>query len=465
MKNVLFLFVFSLLHQTSCNKTSPITSVTPTVVVENPDSDPAAFGAPFSGVPSTKDVAMYEVNMRAFSAEGNFKGVQARLDSIKALGINVLWLMPIHPIGVLKNAGQLGSPYSVKDYKAVSSEYGTLEDLQNLIIEAHKRNMAVIIDWVANHTAWDNAWVAAHPNWYTKDAAGNIVIPAGTNWADVADLNYGNADMRKSMISAMKYWVLKANIDGFRCDYADGVPVDFWRQAIDSLKTLPNRKYILLAEGSLSEQLSAGFAMNYAWDFYTQITNVYKNNLAASLLFNVNNYEYSNLPSGGAKLRYTTNHDQSAWEDSPIALLNGKAGSMSAFVLATYIGGVPLLYNGQEVGRADKTPFFAKSPINWSLNPDILAEYKRLMAFRQSSNAIKEGSLEVINDNANVMVFKRTFQNEEVLVLVNTKNSVSNYTVAMALSNTTWKSALDNTAVTLSTSISLQPYQYLILKK
>jgi glycosidase len=466
MKNILLFLVFCLVHHTSCNKTATVTPITPpVVVVENPDADPVAFGVPFTGVPVTKDVAMYEVNMRAFSAEGNFKGVQARLDSIKALGITVLWLMPIHPIGVLKNAGGLGSPYSVKDYKAVNSEFGTIEDLQNLVIEAHKRNMAVIIDWVGNHTSWDNAWVTVHPDWYSKDASGNIIIPAGTNWADVADLNYSNADMRKAMIKAMKYWILKANIDGFRCDYADGVPVDFWKQASDSLKTLPNRKYVMLAEGSLGEQISAGFAMNYSWDFYTQIKDVYKKNLAASLLFNVHNYEYSNLPSGGVKLRYTTNHDQSAWEDSPITLLNGKAGSMSAFVLATYIGGVPLLYNGQEVGRADKTPFFTKSPINWNSNPDIFTEYKRLMTFRQSSDAVKEGSLSVINDDVNVVVFKRIFQNEEVLVLVNTQNSVSTYNTATALKNTIWKNALDNTSLTLSATVSLQPYQYLILKK
>jgi glycosidase len=464
MKNLLLFLTLGLIGLIGCKKqikVDPVVVVPPVPI----DSANLAFGTPFTGVPSTKDVVIYEVNMRAFSAEGSFKGVQTRLDSIKALSVNVLWLMPIHPVGVLKNAGGMGSPYSVKDYKEVGAEFGTLVDLQNLVIEAHKRNMAVIIDWVGNHTAWDNAWITAHPEWYTKDASGNIIIPAGTNWADVADLNYGNADMRKAMIDAMKYWILKANIDGYRCDYADGVPADFWKQANDSLKAMPNRKLILLAEGSMGAQFTAGFAMNYSWDFHAQIKNIYKNNLAASLLFNVHNYEYSNIPSGGFKLRYTTNHDISAWESSPITAYNGKAGATNAFVLAAFIGGVPLLYNGQEVGRADKTPFFTRSPINWTLNPDVFAEYKRLMAFRQSSNAVKEGALTVINDEANVMVFKRTLQTEEVLVLVNTKNSVSNYTVAAALSNTTWKNALDNTSLTLPASLDLQPYQYLILKK
>ncbi len=461
MKKVILLLIIGLFLETSCKDKTPIIAPFP---VEDPNADPAAFAPPFAGVAATKDIAMYEVNMRAFSSEGTFKGVQARLDSIKALGINVLWLMPIHPIGVLRSAGGMGSPYSVKDYKAVNPEFGSLSDLQDLVKEAHNRNMSVIIDWVANHTAWDNAWVTTHPEWYSKDANGNIIIPAGTNWNDVADLNFNNAEMRKGMINAMKYWILKTNIDGFRCDYADGVPTDFWKQAIDSLKTLPNRKYILLAEGSLREQINAGFAMNYSWNFYDRLKNIYKNNLVTSSLFDVNQSEYANFPTEGVKLRYITNHDQSAWEGSTIELLNGKDGALSAFVLATYLGGVPLLYNGQEVGRSDKTPFFTRSAINWNLNPDVLATYKSLMAFRQSSNAVKQGTLEPIHDQ-NVVIFKRIFQAEEVLVVVNISNAAFTYNLTSALANTNWKNALNNTPVTLSNSISLPPYGYLILKK
>jgi glycosidase len=464
MKYTLYIAALVCTAFMACNKpfsTAPV-PVPPTVL--KPEADPTAFATPFTGVPAVKDVAMYEVNMRAFSADGNFKGVQARLDSIKALGINVLWLMPIHPIGVLKNAGQLGSPYSVKNFREVNPEFGTLEDLQTLVSEAHKRNMTVIIDWVANHTSWDNPWLADHPEWYTKDAAGNTIIPAGTNWSDVADLNFDNEVMRTFMISAMKYWVFKANIDGFRCDYADGVPASFWQQAIDTLHKLPNRKILMLAEGKATTQLSVGFDMNYGWDFYGQLTNVFKNKLTNTALFNSHTAEYAPLPSNFAKLRFTTNHDESAWNDSPINIFGGKSGALCAFVLATYIGGVPLIYCGQEVGRADKTPFFSKSPINWNLNPDVQAEYKRLMAFRQSSNAVKQGTLEKINDNG-VVAFKRVLGTEEVVVIVNPQNAVSNYTLPAALTNTTWKNGLDNSTVNLTNSVSLQPYQYLILKK
>jgi len=267
------------------------------------------------------------------------------------------------------------------------------------------------------------------------------------------------------MINAMKYWVLKANIDGFRCDYADGVPADFWKQAIDTLKTIPNRKYILLAEGSMNAQFTAGFEMNYSWSFYDQLKNIYRNNLATSGLFSVNTNDYAAVPSGVTKLRYSTNHDQSAWEDSPVVQYNGQAGALSAFALTATIGGVPLIYNGQEVGRPDKTPFFSKSPINWNLNPGTLAAYKQIMAFRQSSNALKLGSIQVLSDAGNVVAFKRVFQSEEVLVLVNTKNSTTNYTLSGGIANTNWKNALDNSSVALGTALSLQPYQYFILKK
>jgi glycosidase len=233
------------------------------------------YGTPFNGVADAKDVVIYEVNIRAFSAAGNLQGVIDGLDHIKALGVNTIWLMPIHPVGQVRSAGGLGSPYSIKNYLEVSSEFGTLAKLRELVEEAHNRNMSVIMDWVANHTSWDNVWMK-NKAWYTTDSNGNIIIPPGTNWQDVAELNYNNADMRKAMIHAMKYWVLEANVDGFRCDAVDFVPKDFWKQALDELKAIPNRKLILLAEGGTADNFSSGFQMNYAWDFYNAITAVYK---------------------------------------------------------------------------------------------------------------------------------------------------------------------------------------------
>ena len=194
--------------------------------------------------------------MRAFSTQSNFQGVIARLDSIKALGINVIYLMPIYPVGAVKS---VNSPYCVKDYKGVNTEFGNLTDLRALIEGAHSRNMSVILDWVANHTAWDNAWITQHKDWYLQDGLGNIVSPPGTGWNDVAQLNFTNGMMRLEMIRSMKYWVYTANVDGFRCDFADGPPYDFWKQAIDTLRNITTHKLLMLAEGTRSNHYTAGF--------------------------------------------------------------------------------------------------------------------------------------------------------------------------------------------------------------
>ncbi|MEO6039636.1 MAG: alpha-amylase family glycosyl hydrolase, partial [Saprospiraceae bacterium] len=374
MKRTL-LFLFLLTFLLSCKKD-------PQPVVVNPPDDSGEFAAPFTGVPDLKDMVFYEVNLRAYSQAGDLKGVQARLEEIKALGINVIWLMPINPVGQIKSAGGLGSPYSVKNYTEVNVEFGTLADLQNLVKAAHDKQMAVVIDWVANHTAWDNPWVTQHPGWYTQDASGNIQIPAGTNWQDVADLNYDSLAMRQAMIKSMKYWILRANIDGFRCDAADFVPSDFWKQAIDSLRNInANRKIIMLAEGSRFDQLTAGFQLNYAWDFYTTTKNVFQVGQSANKFAATQAAEYNGLPANTGKLRYITNHDESAWEGSPLAQLGGKKGAFTAFVITATMGGVPLIYGGQEVGRSDMTPFFTKSPIDWSANPEYLDQYKQLLTF------------------------------------------------------------------------------------
>ncbi len=224
--NTLLMLLMLNLFGTGCSK-STHTDPKPLPAVRPADTyqDPPAYAAPFTGVPDTKDIVMYEVNLRAFSQQHNFAGVQARLDSIKALGVNVIWLMPIYPVGQLKSAGGLGSPYAVKDYTAVNNEFGTLDDLRTLVSEAHKRKLTVILDWVADHTSWDNSWIS-NKSWYQQDASGNIISPPGTNWADVAGLNYNSSAMRTAMIRALKYSVLAANVDGYRCDAVYFVPKD-----------------------------------------------------------------------------------------------------------------------------------------------------------------------------------------------------------------------------------------------
>jgi glycosidase len=412
---------------------------------------------PFDKVPETKDITMYQVNFKAFSSTEDIGGVTDRLDSIKNMGINVIWLMPIHPIGTINS---VNSPYSVQNYTEVNPSLGTLGDLRTLVSKAHDREMAVIIDWVANHTAWDNPWIQ-NASWYTQDDNGNIVSP-NAQWQDVADLNYSNSEMRLEMIESMKYWITEANIDGFRCDAADFVPFGFWKQAIDSLNNMSGRKLILLAEGARDDHFTAGFQLNYGWDFNTRIRAVFTGS-SASGLFTTDNSEYDGIPSGCHKLRFITNHDIYAWEGSVTELYGSEEGSVAAFVIVSFLNGVPLIYDGQEIACSSRISFFDSNPLNWDLNPAIYSEYRDLMSARKSLEAVKGGSITSYNNN-DIAVFKRFNETDEVLVMVNVRNATINYTIPEALANTSWKNALDSTDITLNTGYSFSPYEYLILK-
>lgn len=435
----------------------------PKPVVPDELEEPKQYGVPFAAVSDPQNVVLYEVNIRAFSESGNFQGVIDRLDHIKSLGINTIWLMPIHPVGQLRSAGGLGSPYAVKHYLEVNPEFGDLAKLRELVEKAHDRNMAVIIDWVANHTAWDNAWIS-DKSWYTLDANGDIIIPPGTNWQDVAELNYDNHDMRKAMIHAMKYWVLEANVDGFRCDAVDFVPSDFWKQALDELKSIADRKLILLAEGGKQDNFAAGFQMNYAWDFYNNIKQVYNNGKAATSIFTVHEAEYNNIPEGAVKLRYTTNHDESAWEATPIEVFGGVTPALSASAISIFTSAAPLLYSSQEVGQEEKLPFFTRDPINWSSNQEMISAYQKLFSIYNSSHAFTRGELNFFSNN-NAAVFTRQFEDDQFLILVNVRNTTQDIPLDASVQNINWTNMLTNESVTTTTSTVLSPYQYVILKK
>lgn len=424
------------------------------------DEEPQQYDVPFANVPATAQIVMYEVNLWAFSQQANLEGVTARLDALKDLGVNVVWLMPIYEIGVVKG---IGSPYAIKNYKKINPSFGTLENLRSLVKEAHARDMAVILDWVANHTAWDNAWIQ-NSGWYTRDASGNIVIPPGTNWNDVADLNFGSSAMRKEMIKAMKYWILEANVDGFRCDYADGVPIEFWKQAIDSLRGIPDREVIMFAEGTEKELFGAGFDLIFGWNFYGKLKEVYVNGASANNVVSANSTDYAGVPSGKHILRWISNHDDNAWDATPVNIFNGQDGALAAFVVTTYMGGVPLIYNGQEVGFNSQLPFFQNSSIkiDWNINPNVLEQYQKLIAFRKGSAAVMEGALETFH-TADVMAIKRKSGDEEVVVLVNLRNEDMELTLPASIANSDWTNAITNESIILTNNISLQGYEYLIL--
>lgn len=419
------------------------------------------YGTPFSGVVDRQDATIYQVNMRAFSAQSNFQGVISRLDSIKALGINVIYLMPIYPVGTV-NA--VNSPYAVKDYRGINSEFGTLTDLRALVDGAHSKGMSIILDWVANHTAWDNPWIGAHSDWYLKNSAGSIISPPGTGWNDVAQLNFSNAAMRLEMIQSMKYWVYTANVDGFRFDYADGPPVDFWKQAIDTLRNISTHKLLLLAEGNRSNHFAAGFDFIFGFNFYGGLKSIVGNNQSATLLDGLNTTEFNGASNGQQVVRYLTNHDVNSSDGTPQDLFGGIPGSLAAFVVTAYMKGVPMIYNGQEVGTPFRLAFpFTGADINWTLNPGLVAEYKRIIGFRNTSAALRRGQLTTYH-SANVAAFTKEGGAEKVLVLSNLRNSSQVYILPTALANTTWMDAYTGAAVSLSNSVSLGAYQYIVLK-
>ena len=408
-------------------------------------------------VPATEDIVMYEVNFAALSSTKNIQGVINKLDQLKALGINTVWLMPIHPVGI---ENSFGSPYCIRNFTDVNASLGTIDNLKALVDAAHSRNMAVILDWVANHTSWDHVWTN-NPGWHTTDGNGNIIHPQGTNWNDVADLNFGNAQMRLAMIDAMKFWVTTADVDGFRCDAADFVPFDFWQQAIIALDAIPNKELILLAEGARADHFTAGFEMNFAWDYLATVKTVFGSNQSATNLFAVNNNEYAVVPEGKRKLRFTTNHDESNIA-TPISVYGGKPGALAASVITIFLDGVPMLYSGQEVGVGATSIYNGTNTINWSANGDMHETYKKLMAFYNNSPASRKGIVESFA-TADVAAYKKTFGAEQVVVIVNTRPATLTYTVPTALQQT-WNNAFGGLAVTLGTTVSIPPYGYMVLK-
>jgi glycosidase len=449
--------VLLLISLASCGSTSP--DINTPGNNNTPNQDPDQYGTPFSGVPDARDAVIYQVNIRCFSSTHDFQGVISRLDSIRALGVNVIYLMPIYPVGTLKS---VNSPYCVKDYKSVNNEFGSLTDLRALIDGAHNRGMSVILDWVANHTSWDNAWITANPSWYVQ-SAGVIQSPSG--WTDVAQLNFQNYDMRAAMIKAMKYWVFTANCDGFRCDYADGPPVGFWQQAIDTLRNIKTHKLIMMAESDNSNLFASGFDLTFGFSYYGQLKSIFGSSQAVSNLDNINTQEYNGAGDNNRVVRYLTNHDVNSSDGTPLDLFGGSKGSMAAFVATACSRCVPMIYNGQEVGTPTRLTFpFTNQAINWALNPSMVAEYKKIITFRNNSTALRRGTVASYS-NADISAFVRQSGSESVLVLSNCRNAAISFTLPAVLSNTTWSDAFSGGTVNLSTAITLQPWSYIVLKK
>ena len=369
-----------------------------------------------------KDAVIYEIYPRQYSQKGDFNSITADLNRLKNLGVTVLWLMPIHPIGKEKAKGTIGSPYAVKDFYAINPDYGTKADLQKLIGEAHKRQMKVIIDIVANHTAWDSVMMK-NKAFYTQDKTGNIIPPIA-DWKDVADLNYDNAELRTYIIEMLKMWVRDYDLDGFRCDVAGFIPTDFWETAraeVDKIK--PNA--IWLAEWESPDLLVKAFDLDYSWANHSAMMNVLQGNLPASEIRRVWETDRAKMPKGALRMRFSDNHD----ERRAIARFGEKAAlAAQAFVFT--LDGVPMFYNGMEAGDTTESgapALFEKLPIFWQFaerRPEFPRFYKEMIALRRSSAALRRGDLTWLknSDETRVLTFQRKSGNEEILTAINFSN-------------------------------------------
>ncbi|MGO8838297.1 MAG: alpha-amylase family glycosyl hydrolase [Limisphaerales bacterium] len=374
-----------------------------------------------AGPPWLRDGVIYEIFPRDFSPAGNLAGVTARLDDLKKLGVTVLWIMPVQPIGEKGRKGEFGSPYSISDYYAVDPHYGTLADFKNLVAEAHARGFKVIMDLVADHTAWDSVMMK-HPEFYKQDARGNVLPPI-PEWTDVAGLNYANPQLREDMITMMKYWIQECDIDGYRCDVAYMVPTDFWVQARAELKkTKPDIMW--LAEASKPELLVQAFDLDYDWPLLATLNRVLINGAPASALQASWEESRRQFPRGALHLRISDDHDE------PRAVARyGIRGALAASVLMFTLDGVPLIYNGMEVGDATESgdpALFDKLTIFWhpKERPPLWNIYRDLIRLRKQYACLRNGDVTWLHnsDGADVVTFMRADDQDQFVVIINFSN-------------------------------------------
>jgi len=375
----------------------------------------------------SRSANIYEVNVRQYTPEGTFRALEPHLPRLRRMGVDILWIMPINPISKKERKGALGSYYAVSDYHAINPEYGDLADFQHLVKEAHRLGFKVIIDWVANHTGWDNVWVDAHPDWYKRNSRGELEGFHYTDlsdhheetWADVIGLDYSKPEVRAAMIDAMSYWVKTADIDGFRCDVAWTLPVDFWNAArarLDAIKPM-----FMLAEADTPQMQTDAFDMTYDWALYHLLIKVARGQADADDLAALYTHPQRRYPEGAYRMTFTSDHDENSWNGTDRELYGDGADAMA--VLAATLPGMPLVYSGQEAGLNKRLAFFDRDTIDWRALPRE-AFYARLLKLKHDHPALASGmtpgNLEIIDvQHRRVFAFRRVLGRDRVTVVVN----------------------------------------------
>lgn len=416
----------------------------------------------------TKNATIYQLNTRQFSTEGTFEAAQRELPRLKELGVDVIWLMPIHEIGIKNRKGSLGSPYAVRDYYSVNSEFGNLETLKAFVNAAHELGMYVILDWVANHTAWDNVLVETHPDWYEKDYKGDFRPTPWWDWSDIIDLDFTNPGTRQYMTEALKYWVEEVDIDGYRCDVAGFVPVDFWnnvRKELDAIKPV-----FMLAEWESRDLHAQAFDMTYAWSWNETMHKICTGQADVNGLYIYYSWNESAFPPNALRMTFVSNHDKNAWEGTMWEQFGD--GLEAAIVLSVIGEGMPLIYNGQEAGNSKRLEFFEKDPIVWKEHY-IGQLYKELFALLKENTALWHGQwgatmVKIPNSSeTEILSFIRKNDQDKVFAVFNFSSNAQTITFKESLYHGSYQEFFSKESFDLAEDfeLTLAPWEYRVFVK
>ncbi|TVR34442.1 MAG: alpha-amlyase [Balneolaceae bacterium] len=430
------------------NSTNPY-QPTPYVTLENPEW--------------IKSATIYQINTRQFTKEGTFNAARKHLPRLKDLGVDIIWLMPIHKIGEKNRKGTLGSPYSVKDYYSVNPEFGDIDDVKEFIAAAHEMGMYVILDWIANHTAWDSSLVEEHPEWYVRDWKGDFRPTPWWDWTDIIDLDYGHEGLREYMTDAMVYWVEKAGFDGFRADVAGLVPVDFWNNVRRELEKI--KPVFMLAEWESRDLHAAAFDMTYAWSWWDAVHNIAMGRADLNSLFVYYSWNERAFPKESIRMTFVTNHDKNAWEGTMFE--NFGDALEAAIVLSVAGDGMPLIYNGQEAGNDRALEFFEKDEIEWREHP-IGDLYRKLFSLKKENSALWNGKwgatmIKVPNSaQTDVLSFVRENDKSKVFAVLNFSDQNHHVSFRESLYHGNYLEYFSNkeTGLTSTTQLEIEPWGY-----
>lgn len=414
----------------------------------------------------SRDAVIYQLNQRQLTAEGTFAAAEAHLSRIRGLGATIVWLMPINPIGEQQRKGELGSPYAVQDYYRVNPEFGDLDDLRHFVTTAHELGLHVILDWVANHTAWDNVLVRDHPEWYSRNWRGDFTPTPWWDWDDVIDLDYSNPGLRRYMTEAMAYWVREAGVDGFRCDVAGYVPTDFWENARRELETI--KPVFLLAEWESRELHTSAFDATYAWTWSKAVHRIAMGRSDLEPLRVYYAWDDKAWPRDSMRMTFVTNHDINAWEGTEYQRFGD---ALDAAIVLSVIGtGLPMIYNGQEAGSDKQLAFFSKDPIQWRDDPAETL-YRRLFSLKRDHPALWNGAwgarmVRVPNSaEESVLSFVRSRDDDAVVAAFNFSPNKRSITFGDGPHLGTYGDAFTGERVVLdpSSTTTLPPWGYRVL--